>query len=182
MAVASTSTKNLEHALGEIGSSFAIASRSGHPLEVEDQVSGNVSGNDGAVVATVPACHLEDLGDASFRSDHGLRYALMSGAMANGIGSVEIVEAMGQSGFLGIFGAAGLPLAAVDKAIDRIERGACAHDSLWSEPDSQPGRARAGIGRRRPVAAARRAARGGVGVFEPDFAGGSLSRRGPSAR
>ena len=34
--------------------------------------------------------------------------ACMSGAMANGIGSVEIVEAMGRGGMLGIFGAAGL--------------------------------------------------------------------------
>jgi PfaD family protein len=42
--------------------------------------------------------------------------------MANGIGSVEIVEAMGRAGMLGIFGAAGLPLAAVDSAIDRLGR------------------------------------------------------------
>jgi PfaD family protein len=42
--------------------------------------------------------------------------------MANGIGSAEIVEAMGRAGMLGIFGAAGLPLAAVDAAIDRLGR------------------------------------------------------------
>ena len=69
----------------------------------------------------MPACRLEDLGDASFKNDHGLRYALMSGAMANGIGSVEIVESMGKSGFLGIFGSAGLSLSAVEQAIDRIQ-------------------------------------------------------------
>lgn len=40
--------------------------------------------------------------------------------MANGIGSAEIVEAMGRAGMLGIFGAAGLPLATVEAAIDRL--------------------------------------------------------------
>ena len=44
----------------------------------------------------------------------------MSGAMANGIGSVEIVEAMGRAGMLGIFGAAGLPVARTEAAIDRL--------------------------------------------------------------
>ena len=38
----------------------------------------------------------------------------MTGAMANGIGSVEIVEAMGRAGMLGIFGAAGLSLDRID--------------------------------------------------------------------
>jgi hypothetical protein len=42
--------------------------------------------------------------------------------MANGIGSAEIVEAMGRAGMLGIFGAAGLPIAAVDAAIARLGR------------------------------------------------------------
>ena len=40
-----------------------------------------------------------------FRADHGLRYAYVAGAMANGIGSVDIVEAMGRAGMLGFFGA-----------------------------------------------------------------------------
>ena len=73
--------------------------------------------------ARVPACRLEDLGDASFTADHRLRFPCMSGAMANGIGSVEIVEAMGRHGLLGIFGSAGLSVDAVERAIDRLERG-----------------------------------------------------------
>ena len=55
-------------------------------------------------------CRLEHPGRSRLYADHGLRYPCMSGAMANGIGSVEIVEAMGRAGMLGIFGAAGLPL------------------------------------------------------------------------
>ena len=68
----------------------------------------------------VPACRLEDLGDASFRADHRIRYAYVAGAMANGIGSVEVVEAMSRAGMLGFFGAAGLPPARVEAAIDRL--------------------------------------------------------------
>lgn len=68
----------------------------------------------------VPPCPLGSLGDATFRRDHGLRYAYVSGGMANGIGSCEIVEALAKEGMLGIFGAAGLPLPRIESAIDRI--------------------------------------------------------------
>jgi PfaD family protein len=70
----------------------------------------------------VPAVRPESLGDASFRSDHGLRYAYLSGAMANGIGSTDIVEAMAHAGMLGFFGAAGLGLDRVEQAIDRVQK------------------------------------------------------------
>src|SRR4051794_38654869 len=76
----------------------------------------------GRVVGYLPACRLENLGDASFCAEHGIVYPYRSGAMANGIGSVEIVEAMGRAGMLGIFGAAGLPPARVEAAIDRLGR------------------------------------------------------------
>ena len=69
----------------------------------------------------VPACPMENLGSRSFCDTHGIRYAYVSGAMAGGIGSVEIVEAMGATGMLGFFGAAGLSLAAIEKAIDRLQ-------------------------------------------------------------
>ena len=63
---------------------------------------------------------IEHLGDQSFCRDHGVRYAYVAGAMANGIGSAEIVEAMGRAGMIGFFGAAGLHLKVVAAAIDRI--------------------------------------------------------------
>ena len=74
------------------------------------------------VVGVLPPCLPENLGDLSFCADHGLRFPYLSGAMANGIGSAEIAEAMGREGMLGIFGAAGLPIAAVEAAIDRLGR------------------------------------------------------------
>jgi len=62
------------------------------------------------------------LGDPAFRAAHRLRYAYVAGAMANGIGSCEIVEAMARAGMVGFFGAAGLPIERVEAAIDRIQR------------------------------------------------------------
>src|SRR5262249_50132936 len=70
----------------------------------------------------VPAIKPGDLGDPAFRADHRLRYAYLCGAMANGIGSVEIVEAMARAGMLAFFGAAGLSLPRIEQAIDRLQQ------------------------------------------------------------
>jgi PfaD family protein len=73
------------------------------------------------VAAYLPPLPPEQLGDPAFRHAHGLRYPYMTGAMANGIGSVEVVEAMGTAGMLGSFGAAGLSLERIAAALDRIQ-------------------------------------------------------------
>lgn len=73
------------------------------------------------LVGFVPPSLPASLGDPTFKADHGLRYAYVAGSMANGIGSVEIVEAMGRAGMLGFFGAAGLALERVRDAIDRLQ-------------------------------------------------------------
>ena len=83
---------------------------------------GPSEGNGAGREVFVPALRLEDLGDAGFRADHGLRYAYLTGAMANGIGSADIVEEMSRAGMLGFFGAAGLSPQRVEAAIDRISR------------------------------------------------------------
>ena len=70
----------------------------------------------------VPGMPLEHLGDPAFCAEHGIRYPYLAGSMANGIGSAEIVEAMGAAGMLGFFGAAGLSPGAVEEAIERIAR------------------------------------------------------------
>lgn len=74
------------------------------------------------VVGVVPAIRPETLGDASFCADHGLKYPYVSGGMAAGIGSADIVEALARCGMLGFFGAAGLVLPRVEEAIDRIQK------------------------------------------------------------
>ena len=76
--------------------------------------------NSQPVVGLVPAMPIERLGDATFRRDYGVRYNYVSGSMAAGIGSEQIVEEMAAHGMLGFFGAAGLSPARVEAAIDRL--------------------------------------------------------------
>src|SRR5438128_2859157 len=56
------------------------------------------------------------------RGDLAVRFAYGAGAIANGIGSAEVVEAMARAGMLGFFGAAGLSLTAIEAAINRLSR------------------------------------------------------------
>ncbi|MFB4420866.1 PfaD family polyunsaturated fatty acid/polyketide biosynthesis protein [Streptomyces sp. QL37] len=72
------------------------------------------------VVAAVPPLGPERLGSAAFLAAHGLQQAYMSGAMANGIASADLVVAMARAGFLGSYGAAGLLPEAVEKALIRF--------------------------------------------------------------
>lgn len=61
------------------------------------------------------------LGSAAFREDFGVKYAYVSGAMYQGIASAELVIRMAKAGLLGFFGAGGLPMPAVEQAIQRIK-------------------------------------------------------------
>jgi len=74
------------------------------------------------LIAHIPELHPEALGDPDFRRLFGLRYAYIAGAMANGITSVEMVEAMAKAGMMGFFGAAGLPLDKIENAIENLKR------------------------------------------------------------
>ena len=69
----------------------------------------------------LPPCPLENLGDASFCADHGLRLPYVGGSMAHGISSPEIAIALGQHGMLGFIGAAGDSPGKVEKAILRMK-------------------------------------------------------------
>ena len=73
------------------------------------------------VAAYLPPLPAQQLGDPEFLKEHGVRFAYMTGAMANGIASVEIVEAMSKAGMLGSFGAAGQSLERIAAAIDRLK-------------------------------------------------------------
>ncbi len=75
---------------------------------------------DHGVVASAAPLPPERLGSAAFQAAHGVRYAYMSGAMANGIASEELVIALARAGFLGSFGAAGLLPERIEKALDRF--------------------------------------------------------------
>lgn len=73
------------------------------------------------VLAVLPALPPERLGDSTFNDDYSTRYTLYGGAMASAIASAEMVIALGKNGFLGSFGAAGLPPARLEAAIQQIQ-------------------------------------------------------------
>lgn len=80
------------------------------------------SGTGVHVVAVLPPMYPEWLGDRSFTEVHGTRFAYVTGAMANGIATTDVVIEIGRAGGLGFFGAAGLDLARVEAGIDELAR------------------------------------------------------------
>ncbi|CAO5151638.1 trans-AT polyketide synthase, acyltransferase and oxidoreductase domains [Frankia sp. AiPs1] len=90
---------------------------SGDPQDVARVVAAG-----GQVLAAVGPRPATALGDAAFRAAHGVRYAYMAGAMANGIASAPMVAALARAGFLASFGAAGVLPAKVDEALGAIVR------------------------------------------------------------
>ena len=73
------------------------------------------------LLAMLPPLYPEWLGCRSFGEVHGVRFPYVSGAMANGIATTRIVIAMAKAGFLGFFGAAGLPRNRVEAAVDELQ-------------------------------------------------------------
>ncbi|MDA3629150.1 PfaD family polyunsaturated fatty acid/polyketide biosynthesis protein [Saccharopolyspora sp. WRP15-2] len=74
------------------------------------------------ILAAVGPLPPQRLGSARFRAHHGVSFACMSGAMANGVASEELVIAMARAGFLGSFGSAGLLPDRIDTAQRRFAR------------------------------------------------------------
>jgi PfaD family protein len=72
--------------------------------------------------AWLPGTYPEWLGDRSFNETHAVRFPYVTGAMANGIATTRLVIAMSRAGMLGFFGAAGLSLGRVEKAVDELQR------------------------------------------------------------
>jgi trans-AT polyketide synthase/acyltransferase/oxidoreductase domain-containing protein len=73
------------------------------------------------LLALLPPLYPEWLGCRSFGEVHGVRFPYVSGAMANGIATTQLVIAMAKAGFLGFFGAAGLPLHRVEAAVHELQ-------------------------------------------------------------
>ncbi len=106
--------------LGDLGSPVAVVA--GPALARGGFATlGSQSGDGQPLLAYLPPLRPAQLGDVGFLADHGLKYPYMTGAMANGIASAEIVEAMSRAGMLGSFGAAGLSIPRVTSALDRLQ-------------------------------------------------------------
>jgi trans-AT polyketide synthase, acyltransferase and oxidoreductase domains len=82
-----------------------------------------VTGDENACqhLAFVPKQTIQALGSKQFCQDYKIKYPYMTGSMANGIASVELVESIAKADMLASFGAAGLSLAEVEKAIQRLQ-------------------------------------------------------------
>lgn len=69
----------------------------------------------------IPPIQLQQLGDPNFLAFHGVKYAYVTGAMAGGIASEEMVIALGKAKILSSFGAGGLPPERLETAIKTIQ-------------------------------------------------------------
>jgi trans-AT polyketide synthase/acyltransferase/oxidoreductase domain-containing protein len=98
-----------------LGGNIALPSDAANPNDADNQ-------GGYPLVASVPPLPPESLGDPYFRSVLGLRYAYVVGAMANGITSVDMVDAAARAGMLGFFGAAGLDIASIEQSIVKIKQ------------------------------------------------------------
>jgi len=101
---------------------WVVKSEHGQALADRGEVSSHHHLDSLPVVGFVPSIRPSQLGDATFRTDHGLRFAYVCGAMANGIASEQLVEAVSRAGMLSFFGSAGLAPRRVNQAIDRLEQ------------------------------------------------------------
>jgi PfaD family protein len=98
-----------------------LADRSGGDFAAGDFIADDFAAAERMPLAAYcPALSVQGLGDPAFLADHGVRAAYMAGSMANGIASCELVEAIAREGLLASFGAAGLTIAEVTRAIDRL--------------------------------------------------------------
>ena len=79
------------------------------------------STSDTQTIAVLPPLYPEWLGDRSFCEVHGTRFPYVTGAMANGIATTELVISMAKAGMLGFFGAAGLTPHRVSAALDTLQ-------------------------------------------------------------
>ena len=111
-----------EHEQGRIGVGFA------GEMRTDSQVNGDAAL---PLLATLPALYPEWLGDRSFNETHGVRFPYVTGAMANGIATTQLVEAVARAGMLGFFGAAGLGYPVVEAALDRLDEALGATDFAW---------------------------------------------------
>ena len=87
-----------------------------------EDVTDSTSGTLMTPLAQVPAMQVGQFGDPAFMQNYGLNMAYMTGAMANGIASEELVIAAGKAGLLGSFGAAGLVPSRIEEAIKKIQQ------------------------------------------------------------
>ena len=94
---------------------------------------GEVTTSDAAdclLAGTLPPLYPEWLGDRAFCEAHGVRFPYIAGEMARGIATTRMVITMARAEMLGIFGAAGLDLDSIERAVDELS-GALGRQCPW---------------------------------------------------
>jgi trans-AT polyketide synthase, acyltransferase and oxidoreductase domains len=84
---------------------------------------GEITTSDAAdclLAGTLPPLYPEWLGDRAFGEAHGVRFPYIAGEMARGIATTRMVITMARAEMLGIFGAAGLDLDSIERAVDEL--------------------------------------------------------------
>lgn len=120
-----TDTEYLRNRLADLGEVVIVETEDGPAIAQSGLVTWDGGIDDPralTVLAILPPLHPASLGDPAFCADHGLRFPYVTGAMANGIASAELVEAIGGAGMLGFFGAAGLSIERTEANVVRIKR------------------------------------------------------------
>ena len=87
-----------------------------------EDVQNSTAGTSMLLLAHALPLQVAQLGDPEFMRIYGLNMAYMTGAMANGIASEELVIASGKVGLLSSFGAAGLVPSRIEEAINKIQQ------------------------------------------------------------
>ena len=87
-----------------------------------EDVTDSTSGTTVSLLAHVQPMQVGQFGDPEFMRVYGINMAYMTGAMANGIASEELVIASGKKGLLSSFGAAGLVPSRIEEAINKVQQ------------------------------------------------------------
>ncbi|MGD0558363.1 MAG: hypothetical protein ABSA93_25710, partial [Streptosporangiaceae bacterium] len=81
-------------------------------------------------LGTLPPLYPEWLGDRDFGEVHGVRFPYVAGEMARGIATTRMVIAMARAEMLAIFGAAGLDVGTIERAVHELS-GALGGNRPW---------------------------------------------------
>lgn len=92
-----------------------------HFEEVSEEIKTVPKGHQINYCGKLPAINPENIGDKTFRERYRVKYAYMTGAMANGIASEQMVIELGKNNILSSFGAAGLIPSRLEAAIIRMK-------------------------------------------------------------
>jgi trans-AT polyketide synthase, acyltransferase and oxidoreductase domains len=88
-------------------------------LALESQLVGPGAAG-GPPLGTLPPLYPEWLGDRDFGAVHGVRFPYVAGEMARGIATTRMVIAMARAEMLAFFGAAGLDVATIERAVHEL--------------------------------------------------------------